>query len=174
MNTPFEIGETYWAPIGSPEKMTIPCPVCFGQLAVTVVLGDGERVGVPCEACGKGFDGPQGTIEVWEHTPSARRFVIDRVKSMWDDRWTVESEDGQTRDFSELHETEAEAFAVAVEHVRMQHERNMRTYQRRRRDVANATWSIRYHREQIKDLERQIAWHTGRITAGPTTETKKT
>ena len=164
LDTPFAIGQEWWAPIGTAEKVVIPCPVCLGQLAVVVILGDGERIGVPCEACGKGFDGPRGTIEEWEHRPTVRRFVIAHVKSMWDDRWTLESEDGQSRAFDELRATEAEALAVATQQAADQLKRNMQTRQRHRRNVTNATWSVRYHRDCIKDLERQIAWHQSRIT----------
>lgn len=164
IDTPFTIGQQFWAPVTYPEKITLPCPVCFGSLVVTVVLGNDERIGVPCEACGKGFGGPQGTIEEYEHAPGAKPFVIAAVKSLWDHRWTVESEDGQSRNFDELCATEAEALAVSVKRMAEQHERNMQSRQHRRKNTKEATWSIRYHREQIKDLERQIAWHQSRIT----------
>lgn len=177
VETPFAIGQELWAPASYPEKVRVSCPVCFGTLAVIVEMGDGERVGVPCEACGKGYQGPQGFVEEWEYTPSARKFVVAGVKSMHDTRWWLVSEDGQERGFHELYPTEAEALAVSQQQSAEHHERNMQTRQRKRKDTKEATWSVRYHRDNIKDLERQIAWHQSRISAkrvkGPTQETKE-
>lgn len=168
-SAPFQIGDVKWLPVHQPTQVTLPCPVCAGARAVTVVLGDGERVGVLCEACGKGFDGPRGIIQEWEYAPAAARFEIARVRSMHDDRWSVESTTGGYADFNELVDTESEALAISTRKCAEQFESNMRSRQRKRKDVANATWSIRYHREQIADLQRQIRWHESRL---PKTEAK--
>lgn len=160
---PFTIGQALWAPTTYPEQVQSACPVCFGQLAIVVVLGDGEQVGVTCEACGKGFQCPRGVIEEWEFRPTAKPFVIAGVKSMHSDRWFVVSEDGQESELGQLCETEAEAFAESQRRCAEQHEANMRSRQHKRAATKEHGWSIQYHRKQIADLERQIAWHQSKV-----------
>lgn len=162
---PFRIGDVLWQASNGSNNVKVPCPVCNGDLAVTVILGDGERVGVPCEACGKGFNGPRGYIEEWQHDPAVSKFVIASIQSFHADRWCVNSETGGWGYFNELFPSEDEAMARAVKNCAEQHERNMQSRQRHRKNVKEAAWSIQYHRKQIADLERQIAWHQGRVSA---------
>lgn len=163
IDVPFEIGQAWWAPRVYPEKVTVPCPVCFGKLAVVVELGDGERIGVPCEACGKGFEGPRGTIQEWAHTAGADEFVIADVKSMHHGRWWLVSTTGVEAAFEDLRASEAEALAESARRCAEQHESNMRSRQYKRKATKDASWSIQYHRKCIEDLELQIAWHRGRL-----------
>lgn len=168
---PFEIGAQYWMPHSGSRQVTVICPVCAGQLAVTLTLGSGEQVGVPCEACGLGYDGPQGTIREWVHDPGAEPFVIAEVVYMRTrgdvTEWRVRSTDRNECDFHELYPSEAEALAVSEQQCAEQHERNMQSRQHKRKGAARASWSIQYHREQIKTLEQQLAWHRARIEAVP-------
>lgn len=167
MNLPFAIGQVMWMAKVYPSRVTLPCPVCAGQRAVVVELGTGERVGVPCEACGKGFNNPTGTIEEWDHDPGVERFVIASVDSMHNGRWFLQSESGARCEWDELCATEAEAMEKSVARCAEQHERNMQSRTHKRRNTKEAAWSIRYHREQIRDLEQRIAWHQSKIQAVP-------
>jgi hypothetical protein len=160
---PFEIGQKFWKPITSGEKKRVECPVCFGKLAIIIELGNGERIGVPCDGCGHGYDGPRGWIGEWDYTPGAKPFTIARVKSMHDGNWSLESAEGGWAYLSDLYPTEAEALERSRELCAQNHESNMRSRQHGKDKMQRAGWSIRYHRECIRDLERQIAWHNSRI-----------
>jgi hypothetical protein len=162
-NLPFQLGDTYWQALGTPYQVEVPCPVCFGKLAVTIILGNGERIGVPCEACQKGYDIPRGVIHEWEHQPRAVKFTIASVESMYNGRWSLKSTTGGRADFHELFTTYDAALAKAIELAKQQHESNMNSRQRHRNNTKDHTWSVRYHRAQIKDLERQMAWHQGKL-----------
>ena len=50
----------------------------------------------------------------------------------------------------------------------------MQTRQNHRGKAKLSSWTARYHKEQIADLERQINWHRSRISAQakPLKETK--
>ncbi len=167
LTPPFTIGETWWFPATSSRQVAIPCPVCAGQLFVTMILGDGEHVILPCEGCGIGFNGPRGVIEEWVNTPQIERFVIAeivRFDGSGDDAhaWTVRSEAGQTCYFNALVATEAEAHRIAEANALAIEERNMETRQRKRKDERGG-WNVRYHRGQIADPERQLAWHRAKV-----------
>ena len=163
LEMPFEIGQQMWEALYPPTRVRVPCPVCFGQLAVTVVLGDGEHVGVPCEACGIGYDGPRGYIEEWRYEAAARPFVIAGVESMRRDDWVVKNDDGWSINYANLFATEHEALASARAQVESLMERQCDTRRHKRQEVKRALWSVRYHREQIQDLNRKIAWHRSKV-----------
>jgi hypothetical protein len=167
MNTPFEIGDTYWAPRTSSEKVRLPCPVCNGTGIVIVLYGGEERVAVDCEGCGLGFDldHARGYVDEWEFEPAAELFVIAEVVSLYNGRWSVRSTTGATNDFDALLKTEHEALVVSKTRCIEQHERNMQSRQHKRGSAKRATWTAIYHKNCIKDLERQIAWHTARVNA---------
>lgn len=162
---PFSIGDALWLPRTNPQKVTLPCPACKGERVVTVIYGGDERVQVDCEACGLGFNNSRGIVEEYDLTPAAEPFVIVAVDSLYDDKWRVRSTAGHVTDFHLLRATEAEALADSTRLCEAQHERNMQSRQHKRKSMARATWSIKYHRDNIKDLERQISWHTARINA---------
>jgi hypothetical protein len=162
---PFKIGEVKWMPAHAPRKIQVECPVCAGQLAVTVILGGGESVSVPCECCGKGWEGPRGVIEEWEYDPQAVRFEIASIASMHNGRWWVGSTDGAHAEYTDLRETEDEALAVSAERCAKQYEHNMATRARNKRDTKEHTWSIQYHRKEIAHCEQRIAWHRSKIEA---------
>ncbi len=163
LDTPFEIGQEYWMPLSTPREVTVPCPICAGQRHVTVILGDGEHVSVDCDGCGSGFAGPKGTITEWDQTPGAVSFVIGYVESLYSNRWTLKSRDGKTSDFADLCTTEAEAVACSMKRCADQQEHNLMQGRHRRRGLSKAAWTIRYHRQCIRDLERQLVWHRAKV-----------
>lgn len=160
---PFAIGDVKWLPAHQPRKVEVPCPVCFGQRSVVVTLGNGEQFTVPCDGCGLGFNGPQGTVQQYEYEPLAIRFEIARVESMHDTRWWVGSVAGGSSSYADLVETKEEALAISQQKCIDQQEANMRSLQRTRSGAQRLTWSVRYHREKIADLENQLAWHRAKV-----------
>jgi hypothetical protein len=172
MNMPFAIGDETWLPAPASQQVRVECPACRGTRVITFLYGgnvDPERVNMPCEACGLGFDGPRGYIEEWVSQPGATKYVIAEVMGMrsrdGETEWEVRSTEGRTAYFKDLCATEAEALAKSSEMCNEQEERNMLTRQRHKAGVKKHSWSALYHKQQIKDLERQIAWHRSRIGA---------
>lgn len=171
MKPPFEIGDVYWRAIGTPRQETVPCPVCAGNRRFDVILGSGEQLSVECDGCGAGYEGPRGVINEWRTQPVAQRFEIASIESYrmahdgFTEEWRVRSKEGDSAYLADLHATEDEAFAAAAKEAQAIEERNLAARKRKRRDTSKAGWTVRYHREQIKGLERQIARHRGKIEA---------
>ena len=164
MAVPFEIGDTYWLPSHLPRSKMEACPVCAGTKAVTVLAGD-ERFVVECDGCGLGYEGPQGVVRVYHYDPHAEPFTIARVARLDDEGWTVESTTGACALFKALCATEADALAVSKAAYLAQEEHNMRQRGYRRKGVSKAAWTVRYHNDAIKKLERELAYHRGKLNA---------
>ncbi len=169
---PFAIGQQMWEPIYPPTQVKTKCPVCFGSLAVVVILGNGERVGVPCEACGISYDGPRGYIEEWEYQIGARPFVIASVQSMNGGDWVVVNDVGWTYSYANLCATEEDAIQRSREHIESLMERQAEGRRHRRASVKKAAWSIRYHRKQIADLERRLLWHRSKVESASSSDAR--
>jgi ribosomal protein S27E len=166
MDTPFEIGRTYWLPKHHAEQVTVPCPACKGTRIITITYGD-ELVSVDCEACGTAYDKPKGTVTEYDFTPAAETFTVEAAVGLYGSRWTVRSTANQTAEFDGLCETEAAALAVSAVKCAAQHESNMQSRQHKRSNAKHTSWTVSYHKKCIADLEQQIAWHTARINAKP-------
>jgi hypothetical protein len=165
-NPPFKIGEVYWRPHSTPTPIDVPCPACFGSCWLTVILGNGESVRVRCDGCDKRADDwrQTGTVREYDHTPRAVRFEIAGIESMHGDEWRLRSTDGDSEYFHRLRATEAEALAEATERARQLEADRMRGHRARRtRATEKVSWHVRYHRKEIADCERRIAWHRTQI-----------
>ena len=165
VDTPFEFGKTYWLPVTSPTPVTMPCQACYGNRAVTVILGNGEQVSVACEACGKGFSGPMGTEQSFTYEPSAKPFTVSEVTWMSGSEWTLKSQEGHLASFDRLVTTPGEALELSKVRIQECVEANMkRSAANSRHSIENSAWSVRYHEKCIKDAEKSIAWHRSKVS----------
>ena len=174
MEMPFSIGETFWQARHTPYQETVPCPICSGRKTVTVLIGDDEAVRVACDACGLGYEGPQGTITEWSWTPGAVPFVISGIAVLRGEEWTVRASDERCEEFLALYRTEAEALAESLKRCDENTANNMRRRYHWKKGLSKAAWTVRYHQGQIRDLERQLAWHRSRISVSRPSEPKAT
>ncbi len=164
---PFDFGQPVWIAWASahhPEDAH--CPVCDGKRFVTVVLGTGEQVPTDCEFCGRGYQGPRGTVT--RYGPSSGVIPATVTGMVYKDpfgeggKWRVETTGHRS---GEIFATEAEAEARRKElHEAAEREAERSFKQQFESAKRKGSWSVGYHRQQIKNLERQIAWHRERLS----------
>lgn len=160
----FGIGETvYFADACAYAQVRAQCPVCFGKLFVTLILGDESQEQIECSACGLGYDGPQGWINEHAATSSVTKGTISGISRSYSGarEWDYEV-GGMRREHVFRTHDEAEAkrvelFAAAQVSAQDTKERIIAGKKK------GAAWSVRYHREHIKDLERRIEWHRSKL-----------
>ena len=165
LTPPFAIGQTLWTARTSPQQATIACPVCFGKRVIRVELGNGELVPINCDGCGLGYEGPRGIITEYDHSPAADPFTIAEVVAFQNNEWTFKSDDGKTAYNTGLYLTKSEALAESQKRCDEFHERNIMTRGGKRAGVKKAGWTVRYHRREIANLERDLAWHRAKVNA---------
>ena len=163
---PFEFGQTvYVAKAYAYGEERVPCPVCDGKLFATLILGTGEVVPVECEACGLGFAGPQGYIMARKPVSSVSPVVVTGL-SRDGAEWLVHTNYSVYRD--DVFATEAEAEARRVElHQEAERQATQQNENSMRPKRKKLTWSAYYHRNQIKDLRRQVEWHESKLREIP-------
>jgi hypothetical protein len=79
--TKYNVGDKVWWAYCANTMVRKQCPVCFGKLRVTLVLGDGTAIELPCQACAPGYESPKGYIEEWEWVAEPKQVTIDEVRS---------------------------------------------------------------------------------------------
>lgn len=162
---PFEFGQVVYVVEGSAHgAVEVPCPICFGKLSVTLILGNGEEQQIECEACGKGCSGPTGLVTSWRPWSKVHAAVVTGLNhdgSMW--RVSVSGHHSSQYIFAD--EETAEAFRVTYleqlsEQARRMDEQNMMRHKKQH------AWSARYHREHIARLRQEMEYHEAKLMNG--------
>ena len=161
----FNIGDTvYVAWAHGFADNYVPCPICFGKLSVVLILGNGEHQPIECDACGKGYEGPQGVVNERAVKSGKCAAEVKGISASRDDGWQYETDAHWHHDRADVFATEAEAEARReVLHAEAEAGR-VRSFEAQFKGTKRkGAWTAKYHREQIRDLEEKIAWHKKRL-----------
>jgi hypothetical protein len=160
------VGDSAWFPRVGTEQVKRTCIVCFGKLAVVVVLGDGSEVQTPCDYCGKGFGGPKGWTIEYEAVHFAELVTVTKVIA--EDAATGRTVEYETTPYThakpgDLFATEAECAAVVARLVAAHadyEDKNRKP--KRMAAAAKHTWNVGYHMRQATEMRRSIVYHEER------------
>lgn len=162
-----KIGDiAWWASVGQ-KQVNIPCPVCYGELKVTLILGNNECFETPCDFCGKGYSGPLGYVTEYQWIAEPKVIVIDGISSECGSdgcKVRYKTYDNYSIDAEELFETKGEAQAKCDERV-AEHdaEEKARIARGKENDKKSYSWNVGYYRSQIKKAKRDIEYAEARL-----------
>lgn len=154
----FNIGDSIWVVNCGQSLIKKICPICFGELKVTLILGDKSEVVLPCEYCGKGYEGPLGYVEEWEYTQGAERKIITGIEIQ-------QEREGETREYkvhissgsswiyseAQAFETEAEALEVSkATALKALEDQTTRAEHIKKHENRNYSWNAGYHIREAK------------------------
>ena len=172
---PFEIGQDVFTVYATAySQITVPCPICFGKLFVTLILGNGEHQPIECDMCGKGYEGPQGTTI--SHAPFSKVSAgVVTGLSCGSRGWTIEV--NETRYVLDdalvfLTQEEAEARRVVL-HEKVRHEAQIMDERNLTYKKKGHAWKAGYHRAEAAENKRRMEWHLNKLAERKTaTEAK--
>ena len=158
----YNVGDqVWWARCGT-RQVTKTCPVCFGKLTVCLILGDESKVVLPCDYCGKGYEGPRGTIEEYEYLAEAEQVTIPEVK-------VSETQTGETREYrfrnscpnqTDLFDARDEALLKCAETVAQKMlDESTRVESLKKYLNKNYSWNAGYHIRNAEKCERDAHYH---------------
>lgn len=158
----YNVGDkTWWARCGRRE-VKIPCPVCFGKCFVTLILGNDDKVVLPCDYCGRGYEAPKGTVSEHEWIAQPELVTVTRV----DTRVTLEGEEreyffGHFRLEAEVLFDTEEAARVKCEEIAKQEEVNQSSRAEAVKKDKHKTfsWNAGYHIRNAKKLREEAERH---------------
>lgn len=159
----YKVGDQPWAAIyRHHNEKRVPCPVCYGKLEVTLVLGNGDEIITPCGYCAPGYEKPRGWVTEYAPYAAAERVRITGVEI----RETVA---GATREYrsgsfiyhpEDLFDTEDEATARATDKAEAERVRLETQAEFIKADTnKNYAWNVGYHLRQATNYRKRIAYH---------------
>ena len=158
----YNVGDSVWFAHYDMMQVEKPCPVCFGEKKVTLILGNGDIVSLPCDYCGKGFDDPRGYIKEYEYISRTEHTIITKVQS--ETNTTGEERKycfgGRYADIQDLFDTEEEALIRCAEKVEQQKvEESTSAYRLKANHLKSYSWNAGYHLRQASDHRKRAEYH---------------
>jgi len=150
----------------------VACPDCFGKKFLTVTLGDGAGtiVTIDCGTCSEGYDPPSGFIRVVTYkaeltqvriTNVTKKLVNELEVCLYSGDSMYEVPECDLFPIEEVRAATARAETLAREHTADEARRVLL----KEKPERTWAWNIRYHRQQIKEAERQLIYHRAKLDA---------
>lgn len=158
----FNLGDTiYWVESSCNFQKQVPCPMCFGKLFVTIILGDGSQTKIDCGFCEHGLERPSGVATTWEPDARVQSGIVTGISTRDGYRYEV--------GHRTIDDVDAFSSQVAAETERdLRYEIELeRSKEWFKSSFINCKkkqiWSAGYHRGCIASAERTIEWHKLRL-----------
>lgn len=159
----YNIGDKVWWASHEQNRVHRVCPDCFGKLSLTVILGDGSQVSIPCTTCAKGYEPPIGIVYDWKFCTRVVQSEILRVEIEKGKENEYRISDNFHVKESELFATKEEAEAKAIEfaeELNHQEEEKIKSKVKPHRDWA---WHVTHHRQSLKRANEEVVYHTAKL-----------
>jgi hypothetical protein len=165
----FEVGQEIWVgDFSALAPVYEICPDCGGTGRLRVTFHDETQVSIACANCALGYDPPTGRIRVHRQAATARKAIISGLEvNGGKTRWHIDGTECSWRivEDEDAFETEAEALKWAKEKVaRFEAEQRNKIFEKEK-DTRSWAWNASYHRREIKEAERRLAYHTAKLNA---------
>ena len=162
MTPKYQIGEGVWFATFNSVEASVECPDCGGTGRLRVTFHDETMVSVECTRCQVGYNPPTGRIQCYDRVGAIDYAVITGI--------SVES-DGIRYDMpgayhmaeTEVFRDPAEARIAADNLAREYDERERAAIANKEKDTRSWAWHARYHRDEIKEARRRIAYHEAKL-----------
>lgn len=163
----FNIGDKVFKGNYSRLEKWITCPDCLGSKRVKMILGDASEVIIECGGCDPGGYQPSiGLVRQYEYGIEVKSYIVTGVRQNTEKvEYELNCSDGSCCIGypKDTFSTEEEALAAAeVGRKEAEAEENKR-WLAKTKDHRSWKWNAAYHRRCIKDLERQLEFHRGKV-----------
>ena len=175
MNTKFNVGDFAWIAFAGQVEKSVTCPDCFGQKALTVILGDKSKVSVDCTGGQVGYDPPRGYILIHEFQSDTKQIQIDGIEYGIGQETEYKYEMSLNGNFyraakeSDLFMTRDEAFNRAEELCKKHRQEELNCLNNLKEQQHRSwAWNATYHRKCLKEALRQVEYHTAKLNVAET------
>ncbi len=162
----FNIGDSVWWANYANKQIPLKCTVCYGKKEVVLVLGNKDRIKVPCDFCRRGFDDPSGYVSEYKFVNTVKKVVIDRKE-------VNETEDGRDVEYRYTHyivndqifRTKKEADKKVKEMIEKRKiEEQEKLENGKSSNHKSYSWHVGYHLERAKKAKEELKYHKSKAT----------
>lgn len=164
------IGDKVWWATCGIKSIKKDCPICFRKRQVTLILGNGEQVTTSCDYCVRGFSEPYGTVEEYERVSGVKEIEITgkEVRETNDDRSIEYRYSDGIHNYclyvTDIFETQEEAEKRVQEMIKEYEDSEVeRLAYKKKSNQTHYSWSVGYHKKQIKDAQSRIDFSKRKI-----------
>lgn len=159
----FNVGDVIWMATNGTMPVDKTCPVCFGKMTVTLILGNGDSVELLCDYCGKGWNGPRGYVTEYEYVAEAKPFFVAGVEvhiSSEGEIYRYRESGGWSCDTDRLFATKEEALADSLRRkAEYDKEQETRAEYIKKDTNKSYSWNAGYHMREAKRHRRDAEYH---------------
>lgn len=159
----FKIGDTAWLATWDSREDYVCCPDCGGTGRIRVTFHDDSEASIGCGNCS---DPPTGRVSVYTRLPRAERVHINGMELGPSGlRWRLGHSDNCYRiiEDASLFDDETSCLAYATGKCAKLDEKDRQKVLTKEKYDRSWAWNASYHRKQIKDAERNIAYHKAKL-----------
>jgi hypothetical protein len=159
MDRTYKVGDKVWYATFGSREIQVPCPVCYGNKTVTVILGNGDEVAVECDYCQKGFSGARGFVTEYEHSPAAEYLTIQgcRIEQDMDGDKVQYTSNHYSLYPEKMFDTEEEALEHAVKMAEEDAQR--KSEKPKYKNEKSYAWNAGYHMKQAQSKRKEADYH---------------
>jgi len=154
----YALDDVVWLAKCGTQQVVKPCLVCHGKLQVTLVLGNGDEVILPCDYCGRGYEYPSGIISEYEYVAAPIQVTITGIEIRRDK--TEYSGEGYHLDSDKIFDTKEEALAkcqlIANE---LEKDQSQRSEYLKHDTKKTFSWNAGYHLRAAKKCRKDAEYH---------------
>ncbi len=160
--TKFKVGDTVWWAKCRWEVVNILCPTCFGKRQVTLILGNGDSVILPCKGCSPGYEPPSGYISEYDYVSDPEMVSItgmeievngDKEKVRYRSSFNIYDEEEL---FTEHHEALDKS---REKKLKLEEDQRTRAEYIKEDVHKSFSWNARYHIREAKSHREQAEYH---------------
>lgn len=158
----FKVGDTVWIAKCGLESVRKICPTCFGKMEVTLILGNGDSVVLPCKGCAHGIASPTGYISEYEYVVEPECMVISGMTiEINHDKENVRYLNGyRIYDERDLYATEEEARIEAEKKKVLLEKEQVTRAEYIKKDVQKSfSWNAHYHMRHARKDRESAEYH---------------
>ena len=142
----YKVGDKVWLASYRREEARKPCPICFIAREVTLILGNGDEVTLPCSYCAPGYNPPAGFVTEYEMVVGPKPYRITEVR-------TVQGLEVETVEYM------AGCYCLSAENTFETEEAAIeRSEELRKKEVERQENRIEFLK---KDKKKSFAWNAG-------------
>jgi hypothetical protein len=164
----YHIGDKVWFANRKVVQKRELCPDCFGELALTVIKGDGSKVSIECAGCASGFEPPKGYVTYYAHEVAVTEVIIDKIElTSTSVEYYFHEQFSPDHNYYTRHgdifDTKEEAEKRAEELAKQHNQEELDQIYRKEKHNRTWSWNAHYHRDCIKRAEKNLAYHTAKL-----------
>lgn len=164
----FKIGDKVWYARAGRYETQILCPDCEGSRRVRVIFANNEETSIDCGGCSRGYEGSSGTITEYKFKADVHQTTIDGV-DQYRNKTTYKVNGNEymncyySFDEKDIFGTEEEAVKRCQELIKEEVDIERDRLLRKEKDSKTWAWNASYHRKNIKNAERDLAYHRAKL-----------